>query len=130
MLAFPAFIEAPAAVAQSASQIANKMLKISAEPQGARIVFKLQTPAGANVLIAGASSEANSNWKNSLRPELFARLSGKDEALFFTAVETLSRKRALRLSGVSKNISFTREVSLVAEYPAAYVVDTWHINTA
>ncbi len=130
LLGFPAVIAAPAALAQTAAQIANKRMKIVAEPQGARIVFKLQTPAGANALIAGASNEANGNWKNSLRPELFARLSGKDEALFFTAVETLPRKRGLRFSGSSKNISFSREVSLVAEYPAAYVVDAWRLNTA
>jgi hypothetical protein len=104
------------------------MLKISAEPQGARIVFKLQTPAGADVLVAGASSAAGSGWQSSLRPELFARVSGKDEALFFTGVEPLARKRALRFSGSSKNLSFTRDVSLVAEYPAAYVVDTWRIS--
>jgi hypothetical protein len=122
--------EMPAALAQTAAQIANKMLKISAEPQGARIVFKLQTPAGANVLIAGAANEAGSNQTNALRPELLARLSGKDEALFFTAVEPLPKKRGLRFSGSGKNLSFTREVSLVAEYPAAYVVDTWRLGEA
>ncbi|MDZ7292997.1 MAG: hypothetical protein ONB44_09235 [candidate division KSB1 bacterium] len=120
--------EMPAAASDTGVLLANKNMKIVAEQQGARIILKLQTPTGVDVLIAGPPQERDSGWKSVLRSELFSRLSGKEESLFFTTVEQPARKRTLLLSGSSKNVSVVREVSLLAEYPAAYVVDKWHLG--
>jgi hypothetical protein len=124
------FLQMPRLWAQTAAQLANKNLKIVAEPQGGRVVFKLQTPSGNDVLVAGPPRETNASWKHTLRPELLSRLSGKDEALFFTHVEQLARSRALRFFGGHKNLSLTREVSLAPEYPAAHVIDKWRLGPA
>jgi len=123
-------LQMPMLLAQTAAQFANRNLKIVAETQGSRAVFKLQTPAGSDVLVAGPPRENNPAWKNTLRPEIWSRLSGKEEALAFTSFEAVARTRTLRFSGSSKNLSLTREVSLVAEYPAAYVVDKWRLGPA
>ena len=123
-------LQMPMLFAQTAAQFANRNLKIVAETQGSRVVFKLQTPAGSDVLVAGPPRENNPAWKNTLRPEIWSRLSGKEEALVFTSFESAPRTRTLRFSASHKNLSLTREVSLVADYPAAYVVDKWRLGPA
>jgi len=130
VFAVTAFLQVPAATAQNVAQLANKNLKIVAEQQGARVVFKLQTPAGIDVLVAGPPRETNTAWKHTLRPELFSRLSGKDEPFFFTSVEQAKGSRTLRFSGGNKNVSLMRETSLAPDYPAAYVIDKWRIGPA
>jgi len=125
-----AFLQAPATTAQTLAQLANRNLKIIGEQQGARVIFKLQTPAGSDVLVAGPPPETNAAWKNTLRPELLSRLSGAEEPLVFTSVEQIARSRTLRFSGSSKNVSLIREASLATDYPAAYIVDKWRIGPA
>lgn len=120
----------PLALTQTAAQLANRNLKIVGEPQGSRVVFKLQAPNGSDVLVAGPPRETNTSWKHVLRPELWSRLSGKDEPLFFTNVEHIARTRTLRFSGSTKNLTLTRDATLVAEYPAAYIVDKWRVGAA
>ncbi len=118
----------PLLFAQSTAQFSNRNLKIVAETQGSRVVFRLQTPAGSDVLVAGPPRESNPTWKNILRPEIWSRLSGHADSLFFTSFESLAKTRTLRFSGSNKNLSLTREVSLLADYPAAYVIDKWRIG--
>lgn len=125
-----ACLQISAATAQTVAQLANRNLKIIGEQQGAAVVLKLQTPAGRDVLVAGPPRETSTAWKNTLRPELLSRLSGKDEPLIITGVEPIAKSRTLRFSASSKNVSLTREVSLATEYPAAYVVDKWRIGPA
>ncbi len=124
------FLQMPMLFAQTAAQFANRNLKIVAETQGSRVVFKLQTPGGSDVLVAGPPRENNPVWKNTLRPEIWSRLSGREETLAFTSFESAPRTRTLRFSASHKNLSLTREVSLLADYPAAYVVDKWRIGPA
>lgn len=130
-----AFLQAPAitptvVAAQTLAQVANRNLKIIGEQQGARVIFKLQTPAGSDILAAGPPSENNAAWKNTLRPELLSRLSGAEEPLVFTSVEPIARSRTLRFSGSSKNVSLIREASLSPDYPAVYIVDKWRVGPA
>ncbi|MDZ7360230.1 MAG: hypothetical protein ONB46_05820 [candidate division KSB1 bacterium] len=121
---------ATGAAAQTLAQLANRNLKIIGEQQGGRVIFKMQTPAGSDVLVAGPPSEKNAAWKNTLRPELLSRLSGVEEPLVFTSVEQIARSRTLRFSGSSKNVSLVREATLTADYPAAYIVDKWRVGPA
>jgi len=120
----------PAAMAQTVAHLANRNLKVVAESRGARVVFKLQTPTGSDVLVAGPPRENDGSWQRALRPELSSRLAGKDEAFFFTSAELISKSRTLRFSGGSKNLSLTRDVNLMSDYPAAYVIDKWQIGPA
>ena len=127
---FLLFLPMPMLFAQTAAQFSNRHLKIVAETQGNRVVFRLQTPTGSDVLVAGPPRDSHPTWKNALRPEMWSRLSGHNEALFFSSFESIAKTRTLRLSGSNKNLSLTREVSLLTEYPAAYVIDKWRIGAA